>query len=375
MTGSPLTNFEEAIVASGDVLDFAVGYPRLAPTGKQWDSYKSLVATIESSASHHSRLEALRKTICSLLNEEMPEFLITYSGSIALERTISALIPNNRSTLLIEPGFDIINSFVCRATSLPPTYLHLDPFMPREESVKALIRRIDKTIGAVVLVSPNNPSGLTLSEAELDEVAEACAMVDAIIIVDHCFMLIDPNDCHPGVAFRLGSKCRWAALWDSSKTIELLGERFAIISGSRNEFSAVENLLDEIQLEWPMGSLVVLSKVLDDLRSNSYLAELHKIVRSNYAQLEKACSSVGVGVNHPDAGSFALVRLDKQRFGVADAAARWLLDTRAVGVLPASLFYMSQSPAASNFIRISLARSPEVFSTMCDAIVALANKL
>jgi aspartate/methionine/tyrosine aminotransferase len=341
----------------------------------QWERYKGIIATTEGLPSRQHQLGALRSSVHSLFNERISDVAITYSGSVALERALSALIPTDRSTLLVDPGFDIIDSFVRRVTPFPPCYLYLDPFTSHEETVKRLIKKIDRTIGAVVLVSPNNPSGLTLSQAELDQVGEACAAVDAVLIIDHCFILIDPDDCHPGIAFDLSEKCRWAAIWDSSKTIELLGERFGIVSGSFSELTAIRQVLAEIQLELPMSSLVVMARAIDDLRSGAYLSELKKFIKSNYVQLSKVCSSVDVKINCPDAGSFALVAIDKQRFGTSEEAARWLLSKKNVGVLPASLFYMSPNSAQSDFIRISLARPPEIFSVMCEAIIALACAL
>jgi aspartate/methionine/tyrosine aminotransferase len=374
VTGSRLTEFEEMIV-SNNYLDFAVGYPRLTSIRVQWERYKEMVATTEGLPSRQSQQGALRNSVHSLFNGRITDAAVTYSGSVALERTLSALIPADRSTLLVDPGFDIIDSFVRRVTPFPPCYLYLDPFTSHEETVKRLIEKIDRTIGAVVLVSPNNPSGLTLSQDELDQVGEACAAVDAVLIIDHCFILLDPDECHPGIAFDLSDKCRWAAIWDSSKTIEFLGERFGIVSGSFNELAAIRHVLAEIQLELPMSSLVVMARAVDELRSGAYLSELKKLIKGNYEQLSKVCSSVDVKINCPDAGSFALVAIDKQRFGSSEEAARWLLSNKNVGVLPASLFYMSPNSTQSDFVRVSLARPAERFSVMCEAIVALADAL
>lgn len=373
MTGSPLTKFEE-MVTSKDVLDFAVGYPRLTPVDKQWAHYRNLVTAIETAPSKQSQLDTIREGVSSLLGEPIREFAITYSGSIALERTISSLIPNDRTTLMVEPGFDIIDSFVRRATPIPPRYFYIDPFRSREEGINTFIDSIDGTIGAVVLVSPNNPSGLTLSKSELNQVAEACAAVDAILIVDHCFILIDPYNYSPGVAFSLSDRCRWAALWDSSKTIEFLGERFGVISGSRNELASVRNTLAEIQFELPMSSLIIMANAVEELRSTVYLAELKNLVDNNYAQLEKTCSYLDVTINRPDAGSFALIKIDEQRLGNSEAVSRWLLDRKHIGVLPGSLFYMSSVSGCSDFIRVALTRPRENFSIFCEAIVALTKR-
>ena len=372
MTGSALTRFEE-MIASKDALDFAVGYPRLMSISKQWERYKEFITAVETPPSRRSQFDVIRKSVSSLLHEHIREFSITYSGSIALERILSALIPSDRATLIVEPGFDIINSFVLRATPFPPRYLYIDPFESREEAIESLTNSINDAIGAVVLVSPNNPSGLTLSKSELNRVAEACAAVDAVLIIDHCFILVNPHDYCPGVAFSLTNKCRWATLWDSSKTIELLGERFGIVSGSPDELTSIRQLLAEIQLELPMNSLMIMAKAVEELCSTTYLTELSGLVDSNYSQLEKTCSSLGIMVNRPDAGSFALVNIEERRFGTSEAVSQWLLERRSVGVLPASLFYMSPFSERSDFIRIALTRPRESISVMCEAIAALTN--
>lgn len=372
MTGSALTSFQEQ-VAAGQNDDLAVGYPRLLTDPEQWDRFKELVVrTNLDGASRGDSIESLKASTQTLLG--LPCHLaseVTFSGSVALERTISALVSPNRNALVASPGFDPIDSFVARAIGRIPNYVDLDPFSPHAEMLDSLLAGFDESLGAVILVSPNNPSGLTLSAPELDQIASACAAIDAVLIVDHCFLVVNPPAYEPGNAFKLDGKCRWAALWDSSKTIELLGERFGFIAGSANELAGIHSLLSEIQFDLPVPSLRILNEALEDLLVSDDLKAHDQLILQNYLELHRTCQETGLRINRPDGGGFALIGTTGMAESDSMSVAKMLLHDRHIAVTPSKVLYPPGHHPSHEFLRVSLARPREMVARLCDALRAL----
>jgi len=371
MIGSPLTDLQRRSNSLPSTRDMSVGYPRLTEFTEQWARFADLTRHLDQPTSREEVVEQLRITVAQLLG--LPPNLqqaITFSGSIALERTIGALVPPDRETVVTVPGFDSIYSFVRQASGRHPIFLESDPFGDRSSQVQRIQETITASVGAVILVSPNNPTGLTLSPAELRSIAETCSNTDTVLIVDHCFALVDPWDYLSGSVFDMGETCRWAGLWDSSKTVELLGEKFGMISGSQREMQMIEEKIGEIQLDLPLGSLAIIRAELSSLTMDNGLAEHNRLVRENYTTLSATCAELELGINRPDAGSFALVEVGK-----AGLSPRQLFERLAIEglitVVPAEVLYPVGWRRKADFVRVSLMRPRELVGEFCEALRGL----
>lgn len=375
MIGSPLTDFQARYAATRDLDDLSIGYPRCLSLAEQWQNFQDLVKRTDGvRTSRDETMRQLHGSIGSVL--DIPSDVareITFSGSTALEKTIAALVPVDRDTIVTVPGFDSINTFVERTSGRTPVYLELDSFETRSANTDRLLAAITPSVGAVVLVSPNNPSGMTLSPTEIDVVADACGAVDAVLIVDHCFLLINPSQVEAGHVFGLGTKCRWAGLWDSSKTVEMLGEKFGLIASSPDVSASIRRSLGEIQLDMPLGSLLILNAALSELVDGRGLIRLNSLIRQNYLVLAAACRAAGLKVNEPDAGSFALIEVAGGPEIDSDVLALRLIREYAMVVAPSRALYPPEWVPSRQFIRVSLARPAELVQKLCDALVRLLS--
>ena len=80
--------------------------------------------------------------------------------------------------------------------------------------VEALARQVDGRTRAVLVVSPNNPTGSVLQREELDQLAQVCAAHDLALIGDEVFAdyRLDGGPVAPSVSSsRWRPRCRWAA--------------------------------------------------------------------------------------------------------------------------------------------------------------------
>ncbi len=95
--------------------------------------------------------------------------LVTNGGDDAIDRLCKAFLPPGREIILPQPGFDMFHVFSRvaggRAVFVP---WGLDSF-----PVEAVCEAVNENTGVVVLISPNNPTGLPISTADIRRVSQA----------------------------------------------------------------------------------------------------------------------------------------------------------------------------------------------------------
>ncbi|MEZ5293666.1 MAG: pyridoxal phosphate-dependent aminotransferase [Vicinamibacterales bacterium] len=113
--------------------------------------------------------------------------------------------------------------------------------------VAALARQIDARTKAVLVVSPNNPTGSVLDHDELDALAEVCAARDVALVGDEVFAdyRLDGRPPAPSVAQQ--SKALAFALGGLSKTVGLPQVKLGWIGVAGPE-AAVDDALQGLEL-------------------------------------------------------------------------------------------------------------------------------
>jgi len=123
-----------------------------------------------------------------------PERVIVTAGADdALERICRAYLEPGREVILTDPTFEMLPRFssLCGADIRAATWRN-GPY-PLARAMELLSPRT----AAVFVVSPNNPTGLTATEADVRTLCEAAP--DAIIVLDHAYIEFADEDIGPKV--------------------------------------------------------------------------------------------------------------------------------------------------------------------------------
>lgn len=367
MNGSPLTALQKQFIHQDGVLDLSVGYPKIQSMHQQWAHFRNYALQLaHKPPSQFEAVESLMDTVRLLL--DIPSGVngeVTLSGSVAIERAMTSMLPLDRETVVTVPGFDAIPAFVKQATKRPPRYLYIDPFRARSNYIDQILESINHSTGALVLVSPDNPSGFALNPLELQEVASACANTETLLVIDQCFCRVNPFSDTIGSAFNLGNTCRWVALWDTSKTVELLGERLGFIFCPSPDSRRISRGVEEIQFEIPVMSAALINIYLRELSDTGELGRRDTLVRNNYHLIEGTCIELNLMLNRPDAGGFATIGLPAG-IGSIDIAQDLMLSHR-VAVTPSAVLYPDAQPR-QEFLRVALLRPTETIQQFIDAL-------
>jgi histidinol-phosphate aminotransferase len=132
---------------------------------------------------------AVEAALAARLGLDPSQILVTAGGDDALDRICRLTLEPGRRALLPTPGFEMTERYVALAggerVDLPWT-----GEFPLAETLAA----IDDRTGLLVLTSPNNPTGLTVTADARRRLIAACAAVGAVVLLDLAYVEFAAED-------------------------------------------------------------------------------------------------------------------------------------------------------------------------------------
>jgi aspartate/methionine/tyrosine aminotransferase len=220
-------------------------------------------------------------------------------------------------------------------------------FVPRPEDAEALI---DEKVRAIVLVTPNNPTGAVYPAHVIESFAELCRRRGIYLVIDETYRDFLPQGMNR--AHGLFSSENWRdtviQLYSFSKSYAIPGHRMGAITADVGLTEQIAKILDCIQICPPRAAQAVLPWAIDALRdwreaNRAEINERAAVFQAALAPLpEWKIESVGAYfayVRHPFEGA------------KAQAVAEKLATERGVLCLPGSYF----GPGQEGHLRIAIA--------------------
>ena len=217
---------------------------------------------------------------------------------------------------------------------------------------------------AIVLVSPNNPTGAEYPPALIAEFAALAAQHGLALILDETYRDFHTSDGPPHALF---TDPDWDEvlihLYSFSKAYRLTGHRVGAILAAPRLIGEIEKFLDTVTIcpsgPGQMGALWGLENL------GAWLAdEREEILRRRAAMIAGAerlrgwqligCGAYFAWLRHP---------FDK----ASDALARQLLTEKALLMLPGTMFRPDDDPAGARELRLAYANAD---SAMIDEVIA-----
>ena len=212
----------------------------------------------------------------------------------------------------------------------------------------------------VLLTTPNNPTGMILSEDDLAIVAEEARRRDLVIVADEVYSGIAPGGRVPGLAAVMPE--RVVSIGSLSKTHAMTGWRVGWLVGPRECVSAVEALTMCMLFGLPgfIQEAAITALGLSERCEATARAYLAERVDLMLAGLDGA---PGTRVRRPDAGMFVL--LDVRGTGLSSGEfMNRLYATEGVSVVDGAAF----GRATEGFVRLSFATRPDLIAEGCRRV-------
>ena len=301
------------------------------------------------------------------------EIMITTGGSEALLFTFMTLCDPGDQVIIPEPFYTNVSSFAHSAmVELVPVTSHLeDAFaLPPIEDLEKLINPKTK---AILLCSPNNPTGHVYSKEDLEKTLQLCEKHDIFLVVDEVYR----EFCYDGEEFTSILSFeeyadRVVCVDSFSKRYSMCGARVGTMVSRNKQFLADTLKLAQARLCPPDIEQVAATAALST--DPSYLVEVKEEYESRRNFLVEALSKVeGVKTTKPKGAFYLIAELPVED---AEEFATFLLQDfnlngETVMLAPAEDFYATKGIGRKQ-VRIAYVLNKE---DLAKAVACLAAGL
>jgi len=307
-------------VCNAALQDALKGFTHYTPSRGYEDLIAALLDYIEAS-------RGLR------LNPE--QLTITHGGMGALTAVLKAILDPGDEVILLEPHFPAYRAQVafCGGRTVPVPTSFEDGFVVDPPRVEKAITSHTK---ALLINSPNNPTGSVIPTNVLDELARLAVENDLFVISDEVYDRLVFDGTHESIYTRPGMRERTVVINSFSKAFSMTGWRIGYCYGP-------EWLIDEVvkvatffnSCPNSVGQRAALSALrMKQTVFDEMAAEYEARCQLVYGRLE---TMPGIKV-HPSQGSFYLFPNVEEIMEDATRFALELLDREQVVVIPGEAF-------------------------------------
>jgi aspartate/methionine/tyrosine aminotransferase len=304
-------------------------------------------------------------------DEDALGYLMCFTASMAFEIVANYLRLSRLSLALIEPCFDNLADIFQR---------HRIPLRPLPDALlEAPGKVFRRALGAVdadavCLVTPNNPTGRTLTEGNLRSLLGFCKEHRKLLILDSCFRAYLPRPLvHDQYRLVLESGVDAVLIEDTGKTwptSEIKAPFFAV-SRARGLFGRLYDIYTDFLLH---VSPVGIGLVHQFIRLSQYddMASVHELVRVNRKALYDHLEGTFLAPCERRFASVAWLRIDQPLDG---PELKRILDGHGVFVLPGNHFFWHDRRQGEKFIRVALARDSDMFREAAARLGEVCRKV
>jgi aspartate/methionine/tyrosine aminotransferase len=356
-------------------INLAQGFPNFAAPAQVKEAAKLAIdADINQYAitwGSKSLRDALARTYHELYAMQVdPETMLTVTcGSTeAMISTLLAICDPGDEVIVLEPFYENYgpDAAISGATPVfvplrPPTF-EFDP----EELAKAFTARTK----AIIVNTPNNPTGRVFTRAELETIARLCREHDVIAVTDEIYEHIRYEGEHIPIATLEGMAERTVTISGASKTFSVTGWRVGWIVAAPELTAAIRKVHDFVTVGAPAPLQEAIAAAL--AMGRPYYDRLAVEYRARRDHLVPVLASVGLNPNTPQGAYYVLC--DIRPFGFDDdvAFANWLVRDVGVAGVPGSSFF-SRRELGRHLIRFTFCKTPDVLDAAGARLSRLAD--
>ena len=286
-----------------------------------------------------------------------PETMLTVTcGSTeAMISTLLAICDPGDEVVVLEPFYENYgpDAAISGAT---PVFVPLRPpsfgFDPDE-----LARSFTPRTKAIIVNTPNNPTGRVLTRTELETIAALCRDHDVIAVTDEIYEHIRYQGQHVPIATLEGMADRTVTISGASKTFSVTGWRVGWIVAAPELTAAIRKVHDFVTVGAPAPLQEAIAIALE--LGPDYYRRLAAEYRARRDHLVRLLEAAGFSPNTPEGAYYVLC--DIRPFGFQDdvAFANWLVTEVGVAGVPGSSFF-SRPELGRHLIRFTFCKTADL---------------
>lgn len=280
------------------------------------------------------------------------EVTITCGATEAMAAVLLALVDPGDEVIVLEPFYENYgpDAILCAAR---PVFVPVEPGAGLD--LDRLARAFTDRTKAIVLNTPNNPTGHVLDRRELEAVAALCRRHGAWAVTDEIYEHILYEGVHVPMATLEGMAARTVTVSGASKTFGVTGWRVGTIVAPPEASGAIRKVHDFLTVGAPAPLQEAVAEALESL-GETYYRDLAGAYRGRRDRIVAALREAGFRCASPAGAYYVLAGFD----GLSDrddrAFAAWLAREIGVAAVPGSSFYSKPGDGARQ-VRFAFCKS------------------
>ncbi len=299
------------------------------------------------------------------------EITVCCGSTEGMIASLLALLNQGDEVIIFEPFYENYwpDSQLCGATCRYVPLRQPDWSFEREE----LRRAFNSRTRAIIVNTPNNPTGRVFSRDELAFIGELCCEFDCLFITDEIYEhIVFDGKTHTPPLTLPGLRDRCVAVNSLSKTFSVTGWRVGWVIAPRELTASIRKVHDFLTV----GAAAPLQHA--GITALQMPASYYRELASSYEQKRNAIVEMlrQAGFTPFTPYGAYYVMCDASPFGFKDDVdlARHLVEHIGVAAVPGSSFF-SDPYAGSQLIRFCFAKRPETLSAAAERLSRLRASL
>jgi aminotransferase len=283
------------------------------------------------------------------------EITITCGATEAMAATMLAVLNPGDEVIIFEPYYENYGPDVILAGAVPRyVTLHPPAWTFEEEDLRRAFN--DKT-RAIVINTPNNPTGKVFNREELELIAQLCQEWNVLAITDEIYEHITYDDAeHIPIATLEGMRERTITINGLSKTYSVTGWRIGTIIAAPEYTNAIRKVHDFLTV----GAAAPLQKAgITAMRlPDSYYSELKAGYATKRQTMMDVLDAAGVRYYRPQGAYYMLANIGDFGYRTDIEFTHFLIKEIGVAVVPGSSFFCKPE-SGYKLVRFCFSKRPE----------------
>jgi aminotransferase len=296
------------------------------------------------------------------------EITVTCGATEAMASALLAVVDPGDEVVVFEPFYENYgpDAILCDAR---PVFVPMEP--EGEIDLERLAAAFSSRTRAIIVCTPNNPSGRVLSRAELEGIAELCRRHDAYAVTDEIYEHIHYEGEHVPIATLDGMRDRTITISGASKTFSVTGWRIGTIVAPAGVTDAIRKVHDFLTVGAPAPLQEAVAVGIETL-GRDYYDGLARDYRRRRDIMCAGLSAAGFKLKPPQGAYYVLTDFSSLSDLPDDEFSVWLTKEIGVAPVPGSSFY-SKPELGRKAIRFAFCKTEAMLTEAAQRLAAVRS--
>jgi aminotransferase len=298
------------------------------------------------------------------------EVTVTCGATEAMAAAVLATVNPGDEVIILEPFYENYgpDAILCGAR---PVFVPVPAEGPLD--LERIGRAFSPRTRAIVLNTPNNPTGRVLTRVELSEIAALCLTHDALALVDEIYEHILYDGEHVPLAGLPGMRERTITISGASKTFSVTGWRIGTIVAPAGITDAIRKVHDFLTVGAPAPLQEGVAAGLERLQADFYdaLAENYRVRRD---LLHEGLVAAGFHSVRPAGAYYLMADFSGLSHESDTSFARRLTGEFGVAPVPGSSFY-SRPELGRRYVRFAFCKTHDLLHEAVRRLAVVRDRL